>query len=134
MNKNIGKSSFKEGEIMRNARSYRSVILTIGFMVIFSTLTFALEEDIYRNQGIIMNLDLRQKMMIVNERTFTWDQTTIIYNEKGVPINIENFKTKAWVYIEGVKEKKDNHIRIEKIYLLPKHVDKKERHLYSFIQ
>ncbi|MBM4348624.1 MAG: hypothetical protein FJ106_01860 [Deltaproteobacteria bacterium] len=119
---------------MKNTRSYRYVIISIGFMIIFSTLTFASGEDIYRNQGIIMGLDLRQKMMIVNERTFTWDQTTIICNEKGSPINIENFKTKAWVYIEGMREKKNNPIRIEKIYLLPKYVDKKERHLYPFFQ
>lgn len=103
-------------------------------MIIFSALTFASGEDIYTNQGIIMKLDLSQKMMIINERIFTWDQTTIFCNEKGAPVNIEKFRPKTWVYIEGMKEKKNSPIRIEKIYFLPKYVDKKEKHLYPFIK
>lgn len=117
---------------MKNHHSYRSVIASISFAIFFSSLTFASGEEIYRNQGIIMSIDLKQKIMVVNERIFTWDHTTMIFNEKESPISIENFKPNKWVYIEGVREKKKNPMRIEKIYLLPKYVDKKERHLYSF--
>ncbi len=109
-------------------------MVSISFMITLFTFNVASGEDIYKNQGVIMSLDLKQKMMVINERTFFWDQSTIICNEKGNPIDIENFKPNARVYIEAVRDKKNNPMRIEKIYLLPKHIDNKEKHRYPFLQ
>ncbi len=97
-------------------------------MIIFSAFNFASGEDIYRNQGIIMSLDLGQKFMVVNERIFIWDQLTIMSDEKGNAINVEKLKPNLKIYIEAVKEKKNTPMRIEKLYLLSKYIDKKERH------
>lgn len=110
------------------------MILGVSFVLIFSTLTFSLETDIIRLQGLIMNLDLKQNMIIVNEKTFIWDPKTFIADGKSSPISMDKFKLKSWVYIEGVKDKKNHWIIIEKIYLLPKYVDNKERRLYPFMQ
>jgi hypothetical protein len=112
----------------------KRMILLLFFMLISSGLTFASEGDIYKGQGLIMNIDAKINMMIVNERQFVWNQNTIVNNEKGSPVQMDKFKAKAWVYIEGVKDKNNNRIIIEKIYLLPKYVDKNERHLYPFMQ
>lgn len=73
-------------------------------------------------------------MMIVNERQFSWDQQTLFYSEKGYPITLDQFKEKSWVYIEGEKDKLNKRIVIKKIYLLPKYVDNKEKHLYPFME
>lgn len=110
------------------------MILGVSFVLIFSTLTFSSETDIIKVQGLIMSLDLEQNMMMVNEKTFVWDPKTFIGNEKGSPTSMDKFKPKSWVYIEGVKDQKNHRIIIEKIYLLPKYVSNKERHLYSFMQ
>jgi hypothetical protein len=108
-------------------------IILIAFSLLpFSTMALALDEGIYKNQGTIMKMDLKKNIMIVNEKTFVWNQNTSFFDEKGSPIKIERFKLKSWVFIEG--EKADKHIVIKKIYLLPKYVDNKERHLYPFMQ
>jgi hypothetical protein len=134
MSKNIGKSFFEEGGVVRKAFFCRFIIFGVSFMTSFLALTFASGQDIYTGQGIIMKVEVKQRVMVVNERVFTWDQTTAILDGKGTPISIERYRPKAWVYIEGVTEKKENRIKIEKIYLLPKYVEKKEKHLYPFIK
>lgn len=114
--------------------SFRNGV-TLGIFLVFaiSSLTFASGEGIVRIQGIVMELDLKNNRMIVNERTFVWDPNTVFHNEKGSPIAADKLRTKAWVYIEGVRH---HHKRLvaEKIYLLPKYIHEKERHLYPFIQ
>jgi hypothetical protein len=99
-----------------------------------SGLTFASEGDIVKLQGVIMSIEVKQNRMVVNEGLFTWNEKTMISNAKGSPITIDKFKPKAWVYIEGVNDKKNKRIVIEKIYLLPKYVAKKEKQSYPFIQ
>jgi hypothetical protein len=83
---------------------------------------------------MVMELDLKKNMMIVNERIFVWDSNTIFYNEKGSPITVDKLRTKTWVYIEGVRENVKKRIVAEKIYLLPKYIHEEEKHLYPFIQ
>lgn len=109
-------------------------VLVCFLLILFSTLTFASEEDIFKLQGIIMKLNPKGNMMIVNERQFSWDRHTSFYNEKGSPIPLDRFKEKDWVYIEGEKDKANKRTVIQKIYLLPKYVDKKEKHLYPFME
>ena len=119
---------------MRNAHVYRFVIFTIVFIFIFSALAFAQGQDAFKIQGLIMNVDLQKNMMIANESTFIWDQNTKFYNEKGSPVTVDKLRVKAWVYIEGVKDSAQKRMMAEKITILPKYIDKKEKHLYPFIQ
>ena len=109
-------------------------IFTIVFMFILSALAFAQGQDAFKIQGLIMNVDLQKNMMIVNESTFIWDQNTKFYNEKGSPVTVDKLRAKTWVYIEGVKDSAQKRMMAEKIYILPKYIDKKEKHLYPFIQ
>jgi hypothetical protein len=110
------------------------MILISSYLLIFSTLAFASEDDIVKIQGMIMDLDVNKNTMIVNEKLFVWSQNTTLYNDKGSPLTIDKFKPKSWVYIEGERDKNNRRIIINKIYLLPKYVDKKERHLYPFME
>jgi len=134
MNKNIGKlsSKIKEGEMVRNAHVHRLAIFTIVFMLLFLALAFAQEQDAFKMQGLIMNVDLQKNMMIVNESTFIWNPNTKFYNEKGSLVTVDKLRAKTWVYIEGVKDSAQKRMMAEKIYILPKYIDKKEKHLYPF--
>jgi hypothetical protein len=136
MNKNIGKlsSKIKEGEMVRNAHVHRLAIFTIVFMLLFLALAFAQEQDTFKIQGLIMNVDLQKNMMIVNESTFIWNQNTKFYNEKGSLVIVDKLRAKTWVYIEGVKDSAQKRMMAEKIYMLPKYIPGKEKHLYPFIQ
>jgi hypothetical protein len=111
----------------------RGFLLAILFSLFISSLTFAAEKDIVAFQGVVMELDWRKKMLTVNERSFAFDQNTIVYDEKGSPIPQDRLKTKTWVFIEGVKEKSQKKVA-KKIYLLPKYIDEKEKRLYPFIK
>ena len=132
MNRNIGKwsSKVKEGELVRNAHVYRFVMFTMVFMFLFSA--FAQGQDAFKIQGLVMNVDFQKKMMIVNESTFAWDQNTKFYNDKGSPVTVDKLRAKTWVYIQGVKDNAGKRMMTEKIYILPKYIDKKEKHLYPF--
>ncbi len=114
----------------------KGIALNIVWVIILFALTYAFGEDRIRLQGIIMELNMKTNMMIVNERLFVWDEKTIMNNDKGSPITIDKFKPKSWVYIEGDRDKikTDKRIMIKKIYLLPKRIGKNERDLYPFIE
>ena len=81
-----------------------------------------------------MAIELFKNSMVVNERLVVWDQQTFFNNEKGKPITVDQLKTKNWVYLEGVLEKEKKRVLAKKIYLIPKYIDGKEKHLYPFIQ
>ena len=119
---------------MPRKNSYlRGFLLAILFSLFISSLTFAANKDIVTFQGIVMELDWQKKIIIVNERSFAFDQNTIVYNEKGSPIPQDRLKAKTWVFIEGVKDKSQKKVA-KKIYLLPKYIDEKEKRLYPFIK
>lgn len=118
---------------MKNCDIRKIIIFVVSSIIIFSTSTFASAQERYRNQGSIMEIDLGKNTMIVNERHFVWNQNTIFYDDKGTPARIDGFKRKSWVYIEGTLHR-NNIILIEKIYLLPKYVGKKEKHRYPFME
>ena len=113
---------------------WKGITLSIVWVIVIFGLTYAWGEDHLRFQGKIMNLDLQKKIMIVNERPLVWDNTTIMNNNNGLPLTIDKFKPKSWVYIEGEIDKISKRTVIRKIYLLPKHIDKKERERYLFMQ
>lgn len=118
---------------MRKSLLCKVIPLTLFFVMIASALTFAQEGDGFKIQGLIMNLDLWKKMMIVNERTFTWDQNTKFYDEKGSPITVDKLRVKTWVYIVGTRDGAKGRMNGEKIYLLPKYIGKNEKNLYPFL-
>lgn len=117
---------------MKNCILTGAIILLAFSILPFSTLTFASEEGTPKTQGPIMKIDFNKNIMVVNEKTFIWNKTTIFSDDKESIIGKERFKPKSWVFIEG--EKGDKYIVIKKVYLLPKYVDKTERHLYPFMQ
>ncbi len=129
-----GESSSDRRHIVRRA------LLRIGFgFITFSvlgiySLTFALDESIVKIQGRVMELDLQKNMMIVNERTFFWGPHTSICDENGSPVAADRLKTKIWVYIEGSSRNSNKKLVADKIFLIPRYIHGKEKHLYPFIQ
>lgn len=112
---------------------WKGIILsTAGLIMIFHFSNTSGGEQL-QIQGRIMSLDLKKNTMIVNERYFFWDEKTNFYHANGTNIKVDKLKLNSWVYIEGEKDGSQK-IRINKIYLLPRHIDKKERHQYPFIQ
>jgi hypothetical protein len=137
VNQNIGKLFFermKGGRMVKKSLLVGGMIFISSYLLIFSTLAYASEDDIAKIQGMIMDLDVKKNTMIVNEKSFVWSQNTVIYNDKGSPITIDQFKPKTWVYIQGERDKNNKRIIIHKIYLLPKYIDKKERPRYPFME
>jgi hypothetical protein len=112
----------------------KGILVTLVFLLTFSALTFPADISIVKMQGTVMSFDLKKSTVVISERTFVWDQKTAFYNDKGSPIKVDNLKTKGWVYIEGEYDKTHKTWVPKKIYLLPKYIERKERHLYPFIQ
>ena len=112
----------------------KGILLSVFFLLIFSVLTFAEDINIVKIQGVVMSLDLKKSTVVINEKTFVWDQQTTFHNEAGSPIKIDKFKAKGWVYIEGEYDKAYKRWVAKKIYLLPKFIGRKELHLYPFIE
>jgi hypothetical protein len=124
----------KGGRIVKIRLWIVEMILISSYLFTSSTLALSSEEDTAKIQGVIMALDVNKNTMIVNEKLFVWRENTAIYNDKGSPLTIDKFKPKTWVYIEGENDKNNRRIIINKIYLLPKYIDKKGKHLYPFMQ
>jgi hypothetical protein len=112
----------------------KGVILLILSIVTISSLTFASNKDKITVQGVVMELDLKKNMMVVNERMFVWDSNTIFYDEKGSPLAVDKLRAKTWVYIEGMRDNVRKRLVAEKIYMLPKYIPEKEKHLYPFME
>jgi hypothetical protein len=112
----------------------KGILLSLFFLLIFSVLTFAEDISIVKMQGVMMSLDLKKSTVVINEMTFVWDQHTTFHNEGGSPIAIDKLRTKGWVYIEGENDKVHKRRVAKKIYMLPKYINREERHLYPFIQ
>jgi hypothetical protein len=109
------------------------IVLMIALGLMAPILTFASDPGIVKFQGVVMALDLKHNSLIVNERTFTWDSQTLISNEKGQPVTPDKLKLRGWVYIEGVPDKANRRNIAKKIYLIPKFIEDKEKHLYPFM-
>ncbi len=109
------------------------MIFVLSSVIILSALSVASGQDVYKNQGAILQIDYKNNTMVVNERHLVWNQNTAFYDSKGSPADLEAFKLKSWVYIEGTSDR-NNIILIEKIYLLPKYIGKKEKNRYPFMK
>ncbi len=110
--------------------------IAVAFAIVFTihTSLFASENNDIRIQGRVMEVDLMNKMMIVNEKTFVWDQNTKFFDEKGVPVTVDRLRTKTWVYIEGIRDISKKRVLAGSIYLLPKYIPSKDKNLYPFFQ
>jgi hypothetical protein len=114
-------------------RGFRRRLLYITFgVLILSSMALAGNDGNVKFQGKVMELDLKNNSMSVNEKPVVWDQNTIFYSEKKVPVKAERLKIRTWVYIEGVSV--DKKISALKVYLIPKYIYAKERHLYPFME
>ena len=113
---------------------FKGITLGIISVLLFFSLSFASEEGSIRLQGRVMQISLDNRMMMVNEGLFFWDEKTIINNHKGSPITPEMLKKNSYVYIEAENSKAIKGLRIRKIYLLPKYIDNKGRSRYPFMQ
>lgn len=99
-----------------------------------SAVVFAAEGDKIKVQGKVMELDLKKMVIVVCEKAFVMDQTTVVCNEKGSPIPNDRLKAQARVYIVGENDQASKRLVARKIYLLPKRIPGKEKHLYPFMQ
>jgi hypothetical protein len=116
-------------------KAFKIKIPILFFSVfILATLALAQDTDIVKLQGRVMQLDLEKNVMIVNERLFVLDSQTSVRDEKDYPISIDRLKPEAWVYVEGENNKAIRKLVAKKIYLLPKYIEKRERHLYPFME
>jgi hypothetical protein len=111
-------------------------IVIFSSIFIFSALALALDEDhTVRVQGLIMDLDVQKKIVVVNEKMFIWNQNTVFHNEQGTPINnIDRLKLNTWIYIEGEFGTVKNCFLAKNIYFLAKHIDEKEKNSFPFIK
>jgi hypothetical protein len=112
----------------------REILLIVFLALLIPALTSALQGDIVKLQGVVMVVDVKQGTFVVNEKLFVWDEHTAIQTEKGIPTTIDKLKVKDWVYVEGVEDMVRKRVEARKIYLLPKQIDRKERHLYPFME
>ena len=99
-----------------------------------SALALASSSVIYKTQGKVTEVNLKRKSLAVYETSFYWDHNTIFSNEKGSPITIEKLKPQTWVYIECEYRKNIDKRIAKKVYLLPKPVADKDKHLYPFME
>ena len=102
----------------------KKIIFEIGVPLIFLILiiyglTFAEEKYEVSIQGKVMELDVMKKMIIVNEKTFIWNQNTLFYGEKGSPTTADKLTLQSLVSIEATRVKSKPSI-IKKLYVLPK--------------
>ena len=112
----------------------RVFVLVSLITLLIPALTFGSDNGIVKLQGWVMNVDLKQGMFVANEKSFFWDQQTMIHNEKGEPTTFDKLKAKSWVYVEGYYDKDHKTIEARRIYLLPKRIHEKEKHLFPFLE
>jgi uncharacterized membrane protein len=123
----------KGGRVVKKHYLGKVTILALSSIILLSTLASASEDNIVKGQGVVMNIDFKRHHMIVNERIYIWNQSTSVYNDKGSLVTIDKIQPKSWVYIEG-KRNNSHDTLAEKIYLLPKYINKSEKHLYPFME
>ncbi len=111
-------------------------IIIFSSIFIFSALALALGEDqTVSVQGLIMDLDLQKKFVVVNEAMFTWNQNTVFHNEQGTVINnIDRLKLNTRIYVEGELGTIKNCFLAKDIYFLPKHIKGNKKNLSPYIK
>jgi len=98
----------------------KEIALVVCFVFLISALAFAQGKDV-QSKGKVMELDFAKKTVIVNEKAFVWDSTTLFFDEKGSPVVItaERLVKGTMVRIEATWIK-NKPLIIKKLHLLPK--------------
>ena len=116
-------------------RFFRKGILPFTILVIaISALAFASDNVTYKVQGKVAVVNLDKKFLVIGETTFSWNQNTIFSDAKESPITINKVKPNAWVYIECEYIRRTDKRIAKKVYLLPRRIEKREQHLYPFME
>jgi hypothetical protein len=117
--------------MMRKTCPRKEWIIIFSSIFIFYSLAHALDDNhAVSVQGLIMDLDLQKKIVVVNEAVFTWNQNTVFYNEQGTVIkNIDGLRLNTRVHIEGELGTVKNCFLAKHIYFLPKNVKGNRKNL-----
>ncbi len=120
---------------MRKRTFGKEAMIIFLAVFVFSTFASALDEErAVRVQGLVMELDLKKNIVVVNEKKFLWNEKTVFHNEDGtITKNIDRLRVRTWVYIVGEYVGLNRHNVAREIYFLTKFVGEKEKDQYPFI-
>jgi hypothetical protein len=102
-------------------------------LILLASSALAQEDKAVKIQGRVMSLDLYMNVITVNEKVFVLNSQTLIRDEKDYPVGVDRLKPEAWVYVVGEYDTTLKKRVARRIYLLPKYVERKERHQYLFM-
>lgn len=98
------------------------------------SLAQAKEGNPIRTQGLINpGGNPKAGYLFINEMRVYYDRTTLLMDQREMPIPITEFTARKWVYMEVEKDSR-GRIRARKIYLLPHYINPKERKKLSFMK
>ncbi|MGQ9638373.1 MAG: hypothetical protein ACUVT6_11355 [Thermodesulfobacteriota bacterium] len=101
-------------------RFYNMRISLLILLIIFLFPMVVLPNEVIKTKGILMEIDLKNNILIINEEKFTWDSNTVIEDEKGSNIKINNLKPNTPIYMESVEDPGNKRFLIKKIRLIKK--------------
>ncbi len=98
----------------------KEVVLFVCFIFLFSALVFAQGKDV-QSKGKVMQLDFAKNTVIVNEKTFVWNQNTLFFDVNGAPILIreDTLQKGTMVRVESTWVK-NKPLVVKKLFILPK--------------
>ncbi len=116
-------------------KSFPKVMRFLIFLIILISpnVVFSADGGGGKFQGSIMELDSKNNKMIVNEQNVVWTEKTFFGGKEGSPVTAGQLKVKQWVYVVGIKDKANNRVIAQKIYLIPKYIHEKNRDRYPFM-
>ncbi|MGQ9509654.1 MAG: hypothetical protein ACUVTN_09690 [Thermodesulfobacteriota bacterium] len=101
-------------------RFYNMRISLLILLIIFLFPMVVLPNEVIKTKGILMEIDFKNNILIINEEKFTWDSNTVIEDEKGSNIKINNLKPNTPIYMESVEDPGNKRFLIKKIRLIKK--------------
>lgn len=108
-------------------------IIVTGFLVmLLSQPLLAEEREFSIYQGTITSAAKSSDFIIVNEREIHLAEDVEIKDSKEKEASFSDLKAGKWVYI--VSEQTPEGLVAKRIYILPKHVKKSEKHNYPFMK
>ena len=118
---------------MRRGPLGRKPLILLSVLLMWGT-AFTAEQTLMKFHGVVMDVDLKTNVCVVNEKQVHWFSYTSLNNEKGVLASIENLKVKDWVYVEGVNSTVNKRIEARRMPLLSKRTEENEKGFYPFIK
>lgn len=119
---------------MRGSFFIKKILLVTILVSFISALALASDSVIYKIQGKVTEVNLKKMSLAVYETSFIWDHNTIFSDEKENPITINKVKPNSWIYIVCEYGIGTNKRIAKKVYLLPKPIEDKDKHLYPFME